>query len=309
MQDYDYTPNPELKGWTNDHPFPPEIEVESPYLKRRQSNCASRFASFASRAAPDGRGTQGAATRSSPGSRKCADFVETAPSGWTTPTAVVDTPEVAPAAARRQRAPARPAKSRHEASRRRYLDVPARSPASWAGPIRLELLPHPAHGGKITRGGAESAIVRLSATLRSPTRRTASSLTFFQAEADFKEPRYFNGNEISGVLDGWQTSKNRKNDTSKRPSGASRRPSNCADDELKIVVQTDRAGCVRLSRFRRSGFDPLNRSGLDDADRQALAGKPDQRTIPQAREARGALSARHGPSSRSDLEQASSRSA
>ena len=35
-QDYDYTPNPELKGWSNDHPFPPEIEVESPYLKRRR---------------------------------------------------------------------------------------------------------------------------------------------------------------------------------------------------------------------------------------------------------------------------------
>src|SRR5690348_5616801 len=25
-QDYDYTPNPALKGWSNDHPFPPEIE-------------------------------------------------------------------------------------------------------------------------------------------------------------------------------------------------------------------------------------------------------------------------------------------
>ncbi|HLX64154.1 MAG TPA: PSD1 and planctomycete cytochrome C domain-containing protein [Planctomycetota bacterium] len=33
--DYVYTPNPDLKGWSNDHPFPPEIEVESPYLKRR----------------------------------------------------------------------------------------------------------------------------------------------------------------------------------------------------------------------------------------------------------------------------------
>ena len=32
--DYGYTPNPELKGWTNDYPFPPEIEVASPYLER-----------------------------------------------------------------------------------------------------------------------------------------------------------------------------------------------------------------------------------------------------------------------------------
>ena len=33
--DYGYTPNPELKGWNNDYPFPPEIEVTSPYLARR----------------------------------------------------------------------------------------------------------------------------------------------------------------------------------------------------------------------------------------------------------------------------------
>ena len=35
--DYGYTPNPDLKGWSNDHPFPPEIEVDSPYLTRRQA--------------------------------------------------------------------------------------------------------------------------------------------------------------------------------------------------------------------------------------------------------------------------------
>src|SRR3954464_2506979 len=36
-QDYDYTPNPELKGWSNDHPFPPEITIPSPYLLSRIS--------------------------------------------------------------------------------------------------------------------------------------------------------------------------------------------------------------------------------------------------------------------------------
>jgi hypothetical protein len=34
-QDYTYTPNPDLKNWSNDHPFPPELVVDSPYLKRR----------------------------------------------------------------------------------------------------------------------------------------------------------------------------------------------------------------------------------------------------------------------------------
>jgi hypothetical protein len=34
-QDYNYTPNPELRNWSNDHPFPPELYVDSPYLARR----------------------------------------------------------------------------------------------------------------------------------------------------------------------------------------------------------------------------------------------------------------------------------
>lgn len=33
--DYKYTPNPELKGFKNSFPFPPEMDVESDYLKRR----------------------------------------------------------------------------------------------------------------------------------------------------------------------------------------------------------------------------------------------------------------------------------
>src|SRR5207245_9858302 len=33
--DYNYTPEPELKGVDNDHPFPPEIEVDNAYLQRR----------------------------------------------------------------------------------------------------------------------------------------------------------------------------------------------------------------------------------------------------------------------------------
>src|SRR4051812_12444931 len=35
--DYNYTPNPDLRGWSNDHPFPPEIVVDSAYLQRRQA--------------------------------------------------------------------------------------------------------------------------------------------------------------------------------------------------------------------------------------------------------------------------------
>ena len=44
---YSYTPNPDLKGYTNDHPFPPEIVVESPYLKTRIARLTGKLDSIA----------------------------------------------------------------------------------------------------------------------------------------------------------------------------------------------------------------------------------------------------------------------
>jgi hypothetical protein len=38
---YSYTPNPDLPGWSNDHPFPPEIKVDVPYLQARKARLES----------------------------------------------------------------------------------------------------------------------------------------------------------------------------------------------------------------------------------------------------------------------------
>jgi len=40
--DYSYTPEPELKGYSNDSPFPPEIEVDNPYLHARLDRFRAR---------------------------------------------------------------------------------------------------------------------------------------------------------------------------------------------------------------------------------------------------------------------------
>ena len=48
--DYTYTPNPDLKGWSNDHPFPPEITVDSPYLHQRLERLEQRIAELESKA-------------------------------------------------------------------------------------------------------------------------------------------------------------------------------------------------------------------------------------------------------------------
>ena len=38
-----YSPNPELKGFGNEHPFPPEIQVNSPYLQRRAEHIRGKM--------------------------------------------------------------------------------------------------------------------------------------------------------------------------------------------------------------------------------------------------------------------------
>jgi hypothetical protein len=47
-EDYAYTAEPDLKGYTNDSPFPPELEVDNPYLKKRDARlreqCRARIA-------------------------------------------------------------------------------------------------------------------------------------------------------------------------------------------------------------------------------------------------------------------------
>jgi hypothetical protein len=41
--DYGYTPERELRGFDNEHPFPPEVQVESPWLKKRQDRLRERL--------------------------------------------------------------------------------------------------------------------------------------------------------------------------------------------------------------------------------------------------------------------------
>ncbi len=47
--DYGYTPNPDLRGFNNDFPFPPEIRVQSPSLSRQLDFLESQFESVAAK--------------------------------------------------------------------------------------------------------------------------------------------------------------------------------------------------------------------------------------------------------------------
>jgi Protein of unknown function (DUF1553)/Protein of unknown function (DUF1549)/Planctomycete cytochrome C len=274
-QDYDYTPNPELRGWSNDHPFPPEIEVQSPYLKRRQQELREQIRQLCSGALSRSTAEPRQDTAFEDWVKRIAGFVQASPTGWTTPTPSIE----------------KGARLQHDGSV--LLLDPADKEArthhgdAWSfrikpgalslSRIRLELLPHAAYGGKIARDSAQSASVRLLASVHEANTTTEQPLEFFHAEADFREPRYFNGYEVPGIRDGWHTAKDRNSVPQTAIFALDTPVELTANSELKIVVQTDRAGCLRLS-LSPLGFDPVDRPGLDEEERQALFAKPEQRT-------------------------------
>src|SRR5262249_37551661 len=82
--DYGYTPNPDLRGFSNDHPFPPEIEVESPYLQERIRRLEQKIANQAETAAQR---RQTNATRQADYAAWRKDslaFLKQWPTGWAT---------------------------------------------------------------------------------------------------------------------------------------------------------------------------------------------------------------------------------
>lgn len=80
--DYGYTPEPELRGFNNDYPFPPEIEVESPWLKERhrlaEADLTAHLAETATRLESDPK--QSAARED--WDKEGREFLAAHPGGW-----------------------------------------------------------------------------------------------------------------------------------------------------------------------------------------------------------------------------------
>jgi hypothetical protein len=285
--DYGYTPNPELKGWNNDYPFPPEIEVGSPYLVRRQKKLEAQiqqlFAATAATVDPDALAAW---------TRDCVAFLDVAPSGWAfAPIEVEAAPGPAPKAkAARKKATAsptdRPAVEEilpqddrslllaGKAGRYRFRMEPV---PGWLAAIRLEVLPHAEHRGKITRDGSASTLIQLSAALRRAGTGKETPLAIAQADADHKDPRYASTAEIIGVRSGWKTS-SRHPDAPQTSVWWLDRPIRLAEgDEVVVTVKSDNAGCVRLALSPFGAEDP-RRTEVDPSLIEALRSAAADRT-------------------------------
>ena len=165
--DYGYTPNPDLKGIGNDHPFPPEIRVESRYLKQRIVRDHEQMRRIALSTASQLE-EQAAKAAFEAWRQSAAGFLKGHPNGW----------QIAAGAALESDGVPLHAKSDGsqtvDAAAPADLTLRVKAETPWAAAIRIDLLPGPA---------ASSCAMRLAARRANPP-RLRSRLPSFEQQAE-----------------------------------------------------------------------------------------------------------------------------
>ncbi len=265
--DYGYTPNPDLRGYSNDHPFPPEIIVESPALLRRIEGLNQRIAEVVARAdvrldrSPENLAVYEIWLRS------IRDLVKSEPGGWQiaprSVTRAAATPKGKAKAA--QGPPTKPDVAEDgivtlTGQGASNDEVVLEPPPGTLAAVRVELLPD--DRGKLFRAGAPEAMLRLKATITRKGARAGKPVAFRDADADRVSPRYRSGFEVIGILDAWKLVEG--------PAATGvwllDRPLTIAEgDTLSVTLLDNRAARVRVSvsplapdDLKRPGDPPVN---------------------------------------------------
>lgn len=268
--DYGYTPNPDLKGWDNDHPFPPEIEVDSPYLKGRIAKLHAQAGEVEQSAAAKLNSAAKERESFEVWRKASLAFLKEQPTGWATPA-----PDVTFKMKDTNAAPATNFTVQADATvtfndnAKEGVKFTLPLPGAWLSAIRLEIAPQagaPAKGSKKNMRQA-SAIV-LSASLKSKGDGKETKLAFYHAEADHKEERYSSTHTIIGVTDRWQISPEHDLQTA---VWLLKKPIKVEDgDTLTVSIGNPALASARVSVSPFPAEDPL-RAGVGEPLRTALA--------------------------------------
>lgn len=284
--DYGYTPNPELKGWSNEHPFPPEIEVVSPYLQARKTaleeQLKKHLTATRERLLTDPKKRAGFERWR----EQARGFLSARPEGWRPIVPILDSSAKPTAPAKSKKPPEEAEKAdKPEPPPGIYLEqddvvrfrrLPSKDekyrvlldpgPMQIAG-VRAEL----AAGDQSARGlpnGGQRGGIRLAFAIR-PANGKDRPISIYRADANAKEPRYSNGAEIIGVQSGWKFSEehSKKNAASVWMFDP---PAKLAEgDRIVVTFEGDSVVPMRLGVSPFSALDPF--AAADDELRNAMA--------------------------------------
>lgn len=284
--DYGYTPNPDLRGYTNDHPFPPEIVVDSPSLQRRIVRLREQIEAVVTSADPKLIGDPKAKEAFEGWRSSSSSFLREHPSGWETPLAAVNNTNAPPRA--KGKAAAKQAKAAPKAkgpsptsavNDDESVTITAQGltndefrldPApGFVASLRVEL--RPATDSKVLRAGLTGSTVRLQAALIRKGTTKADALAFSDADADRFVPRYQNGHEVIGILGGWKIDEAAASAPLTAVWRLDRPVAVAEGDTIVVSILDNPAARVRVSLSPFAADDlkhPLDSAGLT----QALAG-------------------------------------
>jgi len=197
--DYGYTPNPDLKGFNNDYPFPPEIQVESPALEAREKKLEQQLAALAQEYLKKLHDTP----YWGPWWLGVNEFLKANPSGWQVLQPEFDQSDPKASAADKEGF-LNPSFTAGEVVDKKGKKTPAgtttltfTAPQTSIAAIRLELgTTSDPKKVPLKRGS-----VKLTAAL--VIGKKSRQLPIYYAAADHAKPRYSSGQELLGVQGGW----------------------------------------------------------------------------------------------------------
>ena len=273
--DYTYTPNPDLVGFTNDHPFPPEIVVTSPFLRQREAQLQAerkRLLSTTTKALSIGQGR----LQLQAWENSLLPFLVQHPDGW-----VVENnpqPKAVDPQAKSQFSvlPDGAILRTGEVMKREKIQVRFTPPAGPVAALRLELLPHADFAQSSLRPGKDSVEIRLTLEQQRAGAEPVR-VAFHRSNATAKEPFFSNGEELLDVHPSWKL--DTKSATS--PQHAVFLPNQPLEirpgDTLIVTIESEDVGCFRLATSPLAGPAAVD-SGATPELLKALADAANRRS-------------------------------
>jgi Protein of unknown function (DUF1553)/Protein of unknown function (DUF1549)/Planctomycete cytochrome C len=275
--DYNYTPNPELKGFDNNSPFPPEIEVDSLYLKTRRDRIRKKAETLLQRATAALNKTNAVDSAFQDWMTETRRFLDLHRDGWMTlPAVQADSKKGTETQVLEDGSLLFSGK----VQKGDELTVTALPAPGRLASLRVEVLPDASHHDSVAREGRKQFELHVVAALRHAGKSKETNLPFYHAKADHHKNRYTQGTPIIGVQDRWDS---REEDAAVAQTGVFFLAEPVAirtGDTLIVKLRSDAVGRVRLAASPLAA--PASEKPFDPkAVRSALAAKADDRSRDQ----------------------------
>ncbi len=275
--DYRYSENRELAGFSNEHPFPPEIQVESPYLLARKKEAERALAAHLTAARTRLGKDAKAAALFEKWIEESRTFLASEPTGWKLPPVSArifkggkPVPDGDVAIGRGQAVQFGKALGKGE-----DLRISLEPGAGRVAAVRVEIAADRRSETELPNGSQRQGL-KVAASVRGADGKERELAISF-AEANAKEPRYDSGAEAIGVTGSWKLPRTK---TQRLPASVwllDPPVQLAANEKLVVTITGDTALPLRVRTSPFGAVDPLRVAAK--ALRDALLA--DQRTEKQ----------------------------